>query len=62
MEKELQDEMKNPNKYLKLKSMVGESFGIKEYMRDKCVEDARTMYRIRTKMINLKMNFKNDPR
>ena len=39
-----------------------EKFGAKGYIQDKCVEDARTQFRIRTNMIDIKMNFKSDPR
>ena len=59
MEEEFQ---RDTNRLSKLDAMIGESFGIKDYMKNKCIEDARYMFRIRTMMINVKMNSKNDPR
>ena len=43
----------------KLKDIVNESFGRKEYLSSKSVEHSRTMIRIRSKMLHVKDNFKN---
>lgn len=59
MEDKFQREIKE--NFSKLDTMRGEMFGIKDYLKDKCVEDARCMFRIRTRMVDLKMNFKNLP-
>ena len=59
MEEEVQRDIQ---RFSKLEDMRGEVWGIKQYMQNKCIDDARYMFRIRTKMVDLKMNFQNDPR
>ena len=59
MEDEFQ---KDTERLSKLEAMRGESFGIKDYMKNKCIDDARYKFRIRTMMVDMKMNFKHDPR
>ena len=43
----------------KLKDIVNDSFGRKEYLSSKSIEHSRTMIRIRSKMLHVKENFKN---
>ena len=35
------------------------SFGTKDYIKDKVIENARLMFKIRSHMIDVKDNFKN---
>ena len=53
---------KDTERLSKLEAMGGEFFGIKQYMKNKSIDDARYMFRIRTRMVDVKMNFRNDPR
>ena len=41
--------------------MKNEEFQTKQYLREMKIEDARTKFKLRTKMIEAKFNFKNDP-
>ena len=46
----------------KLEDVKDEQFEMKEYMKTKVIEDARMMFKIRSKMVDVKWNFKNDAR
>ena len=56
MENELKLKMK---KMSKLKDKVEETFEMKDYLRNKIIIEARTMFKFRSKMFKCKMNFKN---
>ena len=56
-EKDLKDDME---KYSKLDEMKKERFEIKKYLTDMSMYDARTLFRIRTRMIKCKMNQPSD--
>ena len=56
MKKELIGKMKNMSK---LKDKTGESFERKQYLENKVILEARTMFRFRTGMYQCKMNFRN---
>ena len=43
----------------KLKDIKTDSFGRKEYLSSKSIENSRVMIRIRSKMVHVKENFKN---
>ena len=49
-------------KFKKLKNgpMKDESFGTKQYLKDLSLSDARLNFKIRSKMLNIKFNYKND--
>ena len=59
IEKELRKDME---KLQKTDTIKEDKFEMKAYVHGSCVEDARTHFRIRTNMINVKMNFKSDPK
>ena len=44
----------------KQKKMADEKFELKEYVKRKSVEDVRTLFRVQSGMIDVKMNFMND--
>ena len=46
----------------KVEDLAKEKFETKEYIKTKNIHQARMMFKVRTKMLNVKMNFKNDPR
>ena len=43
----------------KEKEMSKENFQLKDYVKSKCIEDVRTQFRIRSGMIDCKMNYMN---
>lgn len=55
-EKFLKNEIK---KYSKLEELKNDSYGLKEYFKILNLEQARTKFRLRTKMFDTKFNFKN---
>ena len=60
-EVEIKEEIERGN-YSKMKDVKNEDFAMKEYMKMKSIENARTMFRIRSKMVDVKFNYKNDYR
>ena len=58
---DLKEKMKN---YSKLCDgpMVDEEFGLKDYVKNMKVEDARTNFSLRSKMVAAKFNYRNDPK
>ena len=61
--KKVEEELKEKMAPLsKVEHMSEEPFEMKEYVKDKVIEDARTMFLIRSHMIDVKFNFKNDGR
>ena len=58
-EEEMKMEMKEKTKQ---KKMAEEEFGMKDYIRRETVEDVRTIFRVRSGMVDVKMNFMNDPK
>ena len=62
-EKELKEKMDpiggKPLK--KLEGIKNEHVKVKDYFKSKNLEDVRVMFRIRTRMVELKANFKNNP-
>ena len=59
---QIEKEMKAKMNTSKLKEMSEGSFGMKDYIKDKVIENARLMFRIRSHMVDVKANFKGDPR
>ena len=57
-EKILKQEIKNKD-YKKIKSFLNENCDLKEYFKAFNVEDVRTKFRLRTQMVDAKLNFKN---
>ena len=51
---------KGMNHYKKTEDICEEKFERKDYLQEMTMENARLFYRIRTKMVKAKMNFKND--
>ena len=60
-ESELKDRMAT---YSKLKDgpMMTENFGLREYMKEMTVTDARVKFAIRSFMYDVKFNYKSDPK
>ena len=58
-EVERKEEMKRLSK---LENLRGETFEKKYYIKSKIIDDARTMFKIRTKMIDVKFNYQNNPK
>ena len=58
-EKELKEEMKSKNK-LKEGPMMDENFKKKEYIDNLVPSNAREMFKFRSKMFNVKFNYKSD--
>ena len=56
-EKEIKGEMKT-----KMEDIKEEKFEMRDYMKTKIIEDARMMFRIRCKMVDVKWNYQNDAR
>ena len=52
---------KEISKYSKLDVLKDESFGLKPYLTELNVEEARTTFRYRTKNTDLKFNLRNKP-
>ena len=50
--------------YSKLKDgpMMTEKFGLRDYMKEMTVTDARVKFAIRSFMYDVKFNYKNDPK
>ena len=72
MENRIKKEIKNECKSMLIKNinekdkliecdMKNEEFETKMYIREMKMEDARIKFKLRTKMINAKFNYKNDP-
>ena len=59
-----EDELKSKMTTSKLKDgpMVKESFGLKDYLKEMNLSDARTKFRLRSNMTKVKMNMKSDPK
>ena len=55
---EMRTEMKSGSK---LKHLAGEEFQLKEYIKEKSIEDVRMNFKVQTKMLDFKMNFKSSP-
>ena len=55
-EKEMKNIMKDKTK---VKKMAEESFEVKDYIKSKSVEDARTLFRVRSGMTDIKMIYLN---
>ena len=47
------------NNYEKLQDLRNDNFGRKDYLASKSIDNCRMMMRIRSKMVNVKENFKN---
>ena len=56
-EKLLKQEIRSKN-YKKIKSFLSENCELKDYFKEFNVEDVRTKFRLRTKMVDAKLNFK----
>ena len=56
-EKQIKIEMKDKTK---TKDIVNESFEFKKYLKNKNVHEARIAFKMRTKMLDIKMNFQHD--
>ena len=64
-QKNKEDDVKASVKYKKIdtKEIAEENFERKTYMTDLRMDQARTKFKIKTKMIkNVKLNYKNDPK
>ena len=46
----------------KVKELAAEKFERKDYFRTKNIHQARTMFKVRTKMLDFKMNYSHDPK
>ena len=60
-QKNIQSEFSNYSKLMD-KNLEKENFQLKDYVKNMKLRDARTNFRIRSGMINAKMNRKNDPK
>ena len=58
-EVELKREIKDLKK-LKNGPMIEENFSTKSYLKEYCLDEARTLFKYRSKMLNFKFNYKND--
>ena len=58
-EKELKSEMEEMSK---VKELTEEAFERKDYMKTKNIHQARMMFKLRSRMLDVKMNYKKDPR
>ena len=47
------------NNYEKLEDLKNDNFGRKDYLSSKSIDNFRMMMRMRSKMVNVKENFKN---
>ena len=57
--KELKKSMEDMSK---VKHLVNEDFERKDYIKKNNIYEARTMFKLRSKMVEVKMNYKSDPR
>ena len=53
---------KEMNHKTKTKDIIHESFEFKDYLKNKNVYEARTAFKMKTKMLEVKMNFQHDPK
>ena len=56
-EKNKNDILESVERYTKLDDIKNDSYGIKSYLREMSMQNARMMLRIRSKMVQCKMNF-----
>ena len=46
----------------KTKDLVNESFGFKDYLKNKNIYEARTGFKMKTRMLDVKMNYQHNPK